>query len=88
MPMSFNDELDRLRFPLELLPLDEDSKQDCKTIRKAFNELAHLVVGTTEVNRAQMLCLTALQEARMWAVQAVVDEAVTDDEDGEDVGQW
>jgi hypothetical protein len=74
--MSFKDEIDKIRFPLDMYPLNDDAQEQIKTIRKAFNQIAHLVSENTEVNRAQMLCFTALQEAKMWAVQAVVDEQI------------
>lgn len=73
---SFQDEIDLLMFPTGLVKLSKDSEDTIQAIRQDFNKLANKIIIQTDVCRAQMLALTNLQQARMWAVQAVVDDQI------------
>lgn len=55
-------------------PVSEDQRERMDDLRSAARELAALIITACPNNRARSLALTNLQQAKMWAVQAVVDE--------------
>jgi len=57
--------------------LDEQSAMQADSLRGKFGELAWDLLAICPDNRARSLALTNLQQAKMWAVQAVVDAAGT-----------
>jgi hypothetical protein len=55
-------------------PVNDDKKARMSAIRADFREIALSVLASTPPSRARSLALTNLQQAKMWAVQAIVDE--------------
>lgn len=53
--------------------IDDATKRQADVIRGIFKDVAQKVTLEVPSNRARSLALTNLQQAKMWAVQAVVD---------------
>lgn len=57
-------------------PVTDDQNERMEGIREHALELARHMSSACQNNRARSLALTYLQQAKMWAAQAIVDEDV------------
>ena len=70
------EEIAEVNRPYGFGPVSEDQKVRMTALREDFRDTALMVLKTTPPSRARSLALTHLQTAKMFAVQAVVDEEV------------
>ena len=54
-------------------PLDDETRVKADVMRGKFRELAHEVAMLAPNSRERSISLNKLQEAKMWAVQSIVN---------------